>query len=271
MSCAAATFHLRASLAARGVATQTTLFPNRAYPTWIARVATLGVGDTDDPLAELGGFIAQRHTNRGPFMGMPVPDEVVATLRAAAEVEGAWLLPFDAEYDRVRIVALVMEGDHQQWSDPRFRAELSQWIRPVGAPSQDGMASHLLGGGALPTAIARWVVRTVDLGTRTAATDRDLAAASPMVAVLGTDGDGPKDWARAGMALDRVLLELTGEGLSASFLNQPVEVPTLRSDLHAILHERGRAGFAQVVLRIGYGPDAAPTPRRDLRDVILEA
>lgn len=269
MSCAAATFHLRASLAARGVETDLALFPNERYPTWVARVAAVGARTDAGEYENLAEAIPQRRTNRGPFLGMPVPDEVLAALRDAAAREGAWLEPFDAEHDRVAVVALVMEGDHQQWSDPGFRDELARWIRPAGSDARDGLSARAIGAGAVPEALARWVVRTVDLGTRRAQSDRDLVEASPMVAVLGTDGDSREDWARAGLALDRVLLALTAEGLAASFLNQPVESPALRAQLHARLAERGRSGYAQAVLRIGYGPEAPASPRRAVEDVIV--
>lgn len=269
MSCAAATFHLRASLAARGIETECELFPNEKYPTWIARVSVVGARTEPGELGELAEAIAQRRTNRGPFMGMPVPDDVVEIVREAAVLEGAWLLPFDAEHDRVEIIALVMDGDHQQWGDARFRDELAAWIRPAGSDARDGLPARALGAGAVPDSVARWVVRTVDLGTRMAKTDRDLVEASPMLAVLGTDGDTPEDWARAGMALDRVLLALTAEGLSASFMNQPVEVAPLRAQLHTLLRDRGRGGYAQAVLRIGFGPEAPATPRRAIEDVIM--
>lgn len=269
MSCAAATFHLRASLAARGIETETSLFPNDAFPTWVARVNAVGVRTEPGELGELAEAIPQRRTNRGPYLGMPVPDDVVEIIREAAVLEGAWLLPFDAEHDRVQIVALVMDGDHQQWADSRFREELAAWIRPMGSEAHDGLTSRTIGAGPVPASVARWVVRTVDLGTRMAQTDRDLVEASPMVAVLGTDGDTPKDWARAGMALDRVLLALTAEGLSASFMNQPVEVAPLRNQLHTLLRDRGFGGYAHAVLRIGFGPEAPASPRRPVEDVIL--
>jgi hypothetical protein len=89
--------------------------------------------------------------------------------------------------------------------------------------------------------------------------------------VLGTDGDTPRDWLRAGEALSRVLLVATAEGLSASFLNQPVERPELRylvRDLVVVDGQAERDMKPQVVLRLGYGPDVGPTARRPLREVL---
>ncbi|MEO7980641.1 MAG: hypothetical protein ABI807_07100 [Sporichthyaceae bacterium] len=43
----------------------------------------------------------------------------------------------------------------------------------------------------------------------------------PAISVLSTAHDRPTDWVRAGQALERLLLEATRAGVSASFLNQP--------------------------------------------------
>jgi hypothetical protein len=70
----------------------------------------------------------------------------------------------------------------------------------------------------------------------------------------------------AGQALERVLLRAQAEGVSASFLNQPVEVRELRLRLRDALGERG---FPQGVLRMGYGPPVRPTPRRPVTEVLV--
>jgi hypothetical protein len=62
-----------------------------------------------------------------------------------------------------------------------------------------------------------------------------------------------------------VLLRATQNELSASFLNQPVELPDLRPRVTEL---SGRTGWAQAILRVGYGPQVQSTPRRPLRDVV---
>ncbi len=56
------------------------------------------------------------------------------------------------------------------------------------------------------------------------------------------------------------------KGVWASFVNQPIEVPSLRAALREIL---GRTDFPQIVLRMGYGQEVAPTPRRSVSEVLL--
>jgi hypothetical protein len=64
-----------------------------------------------------------------------------------------------------------------------------------------------------------------------------------------------------------VLLEACASGLQASFVNQPIEIPTLRARLCRTL---GRTDCPQVVIRLGYGHPAPFTPRRSVHDVLRE-
>ena len=124
---------------------------------------------------------------------------------------------------------------------------------------------------SLPTLavpVAQWVVRTFDLGGGVAAKDQQLAEGSPLLAVLGTDTDEPRDWLLAGQALERLLLVACRNGLQASYLNQPVQVYSLRSKLQDMIP----GGYPQILIRLGYPIekiDAAP--RRSVDDVIEPA
>jgi hypothetical protein len=90
----------------------------------------------------------------------------------------------------------------------------------------------------------------------------------PILGVLCTPADRPLDWVSAGRALSAVLLEATVAGAHASYLNQPVELPALRSDLRNALQLQGEA---QSVLRLGVGAEVEPTPRRPIEDMRFRA
>ena len=101
-----------------------------------------------------------------------------------------------------------------------------------------------------------------------AADDEELDLGAPVLAVLTTAGDDPRSWLVAGETLARVLLRGRVDHLWASFLGQAIEVPTAR----AALRERlGLVGWPQLVLRLGYAGDRAPTPRRPLADQLFES
>jgi len=87
---------------------------------------------------------------------------------------------------------------------------------------------------------------------------------TPTVVVLSTMHDERVDWVRAGQALQRVLLEVTGAGLAASFLNQPLEHEALRGLVRSPLTGVGQS---HMIMRIGYGDPVPATPRRPLSAV----
>ena len=86
----------------------------------------------------------------------------------------------------------------------------------------------------------------------------------PVVGVLCTHGDEQRDWLVAGQALAALLLLAHVEGAHASYLNQPVEEPAVRRQLHDQL---SLPGHAQLVLRLGRGSDVTAPPRRSVHDV----
>ena len=111
------------------------------------------------------------------------------------------------------------------------------------------------------------IIRTVDWGKGQAAKDRQLAAGSPVLAALGTTDDTAAAWLGAGQPLERTLLRARAEGVWASFLNQPIQVPELRTKLERVLELNG---FAQLLLRMGFGPQVQPTPRRPVEEVLID-
>ena len=207
-----------------------------------------------------------RRTNRRAFEPRPVPRELLALLAESVRQEGAWMRVVTDEREKHAIADLVAEGDRRQADDPAFRRELAEWIRSNHSRAGDGIPGYSQGVGDLASLAGPWIIRTFDWGNGRAACDRQLAEGSPALVVLGTDDDTPEAWVRAGEALARMLLLATLHGLSASFLNQPIEIAELRQRLTYTL---GLVGPPQLLLRLGYGPEVPPTPRRDLEDVLL--
>jgi hypothetical protein len=114
------------------------------------------------------------------------------------------------------------------------------------------------------------LLRLRNPGRSEADRDRRRTLASKALLLLTMPRDGKSEWIAAGEALQRVLLRATSAGLYASYLNQPIEVEDLRSRLRQVI---GEPGQPQVMLRLGYGLDVRPTPRRAVDTVLrrLEA
>lgn len=267
ISCGAACFNLR--LAAR----------HFGYLAWMDNcmlnqqpelLVRLGLGmkvATDKDDERLFAAIPLRHTNRSAYDERAVPEKMLTQLQHDAGQEGTWLHIVQDEPTRQAITQLIVAGDREQWADKRFRHELAEWVRPGDTENSDGLPGSAQAKGSIHQMASPFVVRTFDLWREEAARDRQLTAAAPAFAVLGTFSDTRADWFAAGQALERVLLRACANGLQTSFVNQPIEVPSLRDWLGKILM---RDDFPQLVIRIGYGEPRITTSRRCVRDVLLE-
>jgi hypothetical protein len=265
LSCGAALYFVRAVVRVMGHEPLVALAPDPSDPDLLA---TVRVGATHEPTAldhRLVNAMFARRTHRRRFMDLAVNDDLLGLLEEAASSEGAWLAWVEQAGARAALADLIAQADRLQWEDPLFRDELAAWTRPNKGDHRDGVPGYAMGQSDVRAALGPFMIRTFDMGAGRAARDRELAEHSPLLAVLGTPGDGVTDWLLAGQALGRVLLQATVEGVSASYLNQPVEVPSLRARLSTVTD---RAGAHQVVMRMGYGYQVRGTPRRDVTDVL---
>ena len=266
MSCGAALLHLRVAVRYFGYVPWLERFPGSAGTNPIAR---LSLGDRRKASREeraLFASIPRRRTHRTPFEDRKVSRLLLLELQMAASDEGAWLYVLRKQNARNEVADLVAEGDQIQGADKRFRRELSEWVRPNRTARGDGVPGYAFGIGDLASHFAPFAAERLRWGQRKAARDRRLVASSPVLAVVGTDTDTPLGWLAAGQALARVVLRARADDVMVSCLNQPVEVADLRSRLLDIL---GRPGFPQVVLRLGYGSELKPTPRRMVSEVLI--
>ena len=231
-------------------------------------LATLRLGQRGAPPATRALFdaIRSRHSNRNRYLPRPVTTEHLDRLAACAISESAWLTPVTDRSTVTAIADLIAQGDRIKWREDVFRLELAERIIPNKGRRRDGMPGYAFG---IPGPLARlapFVVRHTDLGWLRAHSDRALALATPVLAVIGTDRDDPIAWMAAGRAMSHILLRATADGLATSFLSQPIEVPTLRSRLADLLNPDG---YPQLLLRVGYPRSLSrPAPRRPLSDVL---
>ncbi len=264
MSCGAALFHLRTGLRCFGHEAVTEYLPEPKRPDLLARLRRGRACRPDTRCLKLFTAIPRRRTDRGAFSGRPIAASTSQAILREAAAEGAWMVRLHP-HDKVAVALLVADGDRKQFADPAFRRELARWLVPRGSARRDGIPMVKKDvATALPLA-GPALVRSFDRGGGIAARERELATGSPMLAVLGTMTDEPRDWIAAGEAMEATLLRATAFGLGASFLNQAIEEPELRAPISRAARP---TGFAQLVLRFGWGREVPPTPRRRLEDVV---
>jgi hypothetical protein len=265
ISCGAALQNIRIALRHWGFAAKVEILPHASTPDVLARVQVGGPRVRSRLNDLLFGAIQKRHTNRAPFLPDPVPPRLVAAFRAAAELEGAWLYQTTDGTLRPMLADLVAKADRDQWVDDHFRHEHTSWMRPNAGPVRDGLPGYVFGMSDFVARLAPALLRRMPVGRAWARHDRALALDAPLLVMLGTPGDTPRHWMETGQALQLVLLIAAAHGVAASFLNQPLQVPRLRTRIRSRL---GLSGYPQIVLRMGYAPPTRATPRRDLSEVL---
>ncbi|MEU9743560.1 nitroreductase family protein [Micromonospora chersina] len=261
LSCGAALHHARVFLAAAGWAVTVERRPDPADPALLARLRATGPAHLDVAAARLVDAIPRRRTDRRAYGDRPVPEPVLARLRAAVEAEDAHLHIVRPDQMPMLAVSTGRAAD-AELADPAYREELRRWTdRPAGS------------GDGVPTATAvRPGPRRVPLrdyapggaAGLTAGADFDRGAA---YLILFGEQDEPAAWLRGGEALSALLLTATAEGLASAPLSDAIEVAWPRRMMRDLL---AGIGDPYLVVRVGWGPDddLPPAPRRTPADVI---
>jgi nitroreductase len=273
ISCGAALFNLRVAADHLGFRPRVRLLPSSSDPTLVATLEVDHAHARPGPLDELYGALSRRRTNRFPFSNRQIPWSVVARLSEAVTRENGLLRVYADPTHVQRLVGALHDAEREERAAPALGEERSAWV---------GDDRH---GDGIPTSALG--PRPVDPGTPF----RDLAVHTevretaafentPTVALLSTVFDSPLDWVRAGQALERALLVLTNAGLSASFMNQPLEQAGLFASFMSQPLEKEHLcrpvrssdtglGRTHMILRLGYGATPAPpTPRRPISAVL---
>jgi hypothetical protein len=255
----AATFNLRCAAESLGYGTWLGLAPYPEEPDLLARIVVEPTSTPDEELRDLAQQIPRRHTDRRPSAAEPLTLSTrVALLQAAyaEEAELTWL----GEPEVRAVVDMVLDTDLREVHDWHRRAERARWVG--GDRTTEGIPSTALGprSTSYPAAVRDMATRPVDR-MRTETTFEE----HPDLAILSTAGDQPADQVAAGLALERVLLTAAREGVSASFLNQPLEFDDLR---RAVQRLTQRPGHAHMIIRFAHGRPGNGTGRRPVSDFL---
>ncbi|MEU9827288.1 Acg family FMN-binding oxidoreductase [Micromonospora chersina] len=261
LSCGAALHHARVFLAAAGWAVTVERRPDPADPALLARLRATGPADLDVAAARLVEAIPRRRTDRRAYGDRPVPEPVLARLRAAVEAEDAHLHIVRPDQMPMLAVSTGRAAD-AELADPAYREELRRWTdRPAGS------------GDGVPTATAvRPAPRRVPLRDHAPGGAAGLGAGAGFdrgaaYLILFGEQDEPGAWLRGGEALSALLLTATAEGLASAPLSDAIEVAWPRRMMRDLL---AGIGDPYLVVRVGWGPDddLPPAPRRTPADVI---
>lgn len=266
--------HLFASLgcAAENIVQAAAAFGLQAQPAFDAAIGGLRIDL--EPAAQrktaLFQAIPDRQTTRADFEPRPVPPAHLRLLQTAGSGNGVRMLTYTGWPQRQQILAYLIAANSAQMDDHAFVDELTSWIRfsyDEALASRDGLFAKTTGNPVLPGRIGRSLFGLV---FRKNAENRKYELQlknSAGIAVLASDRDDPAHWIEAGRCCQRFALQATALGLRYSFINQPVEVPSVRGQLASYLELGGRR--PDLVMRFGYGPGLPRSLRRPVEQIII--
>lgn len=243
MSCGAALENIELALRHSGYDPQVALFPSGSNPDLLARVE-LGPRREPTPFGELVYAQIRRPPLTDRTAPVAVHAHLLSLLEGAAESTDAWLRPVTEAEQREIVSELVAESVEVRAGDWSYRREVAGILRTASS-----MRPPRRRWSALPVSLTPAVVRWLPWGGTRARRAKRLVREAPLLAVLGTRGDTPRDWIAAGAALQLVRLVAAAKGVVVTSFNEPVEVAGQRLRLRDAIRT---SGFPQLVLRIGF-------------------
>ena len=235
---------------------------------FIAVRLTPSASRPDTPLFDA---IPHRQNNRSVYEDRAVPLPDLSRIAAVPAAPGVSPLLLTDTARKEAAIEYIKAGDRSQFGDPAFVKELVSWIRfnaPEALHSFDGLYTRCTGNPDVPRWLGREFLSGASAGQQ-ADTSAKKARSSSGLIVLASALDDKQHWIETGRVYERLALTFTALGVQVAFLNQPAEVPELRSQFQSYLG-LGSA-LPQLLLRFGYAPALPHSLRRPVEDVLAEA
>ncbi len=220
--------------------------------------------------SNLFAAIPKRQCSRVIYDRRPVPPHVVRGLTNAASAYGIEAI-FVTDTKRMEaVLELVIDGNSRQIDDPAFVEELRDWIRfnpDDAAATRDGLYAASSGNPTMPAWLGRRLFGVFfDKEIENDKYAKQVRSSAGIVIFVAAT-DNREGWFNAGRAYQRFALQATVDGLKHAFLNQAVEVPSVRRALQSFLGAGDRR--PNLVVRYGYGPVMPKSLRRSVDAVIV--
>jgi len=265
ISCGAALYTLRLAARQHRLVGRATLLPDPEQPRHLGSVTLRSGPPPTAPERRLYAAVPRRHTHRGPFSDRPLDPALRAELTAVAAVDGARLRFVARPSALGRLAELTRLAQRVQSDDPAWRAEVTAWTPSPGSARRDGVPATAYEAHPTPS-LDGLPPRDFDLH-RDWGRERSTRASGGSLALLSTDGDLPRHWLRAGMALQHLALRAAADWAFATYYTQALELPQLRA---VIRMETDRSSYPQMLLRLGYAGYAPSTPRRPVAELLRD-
>ncbi|GAB4416639.1 MAG: nitroreductase family protein [Anaerolineales bacterium] len=213
--------------------------------------------------------ISLRQNTRSEYDGRPIKNEDLDQLQALLLEPGVALRFVTTSVEMETVLEYVNQGNLSQYRNQAFLDELIYWLRfnkKEALASLDGLYSRCSGNPEVP----RWLGKMFVAGTKPqqqAELDAKKLRSSPGAVVIASESDDKTAWVRTGQVYERLALTMTGLNIKSAFLNQPIEVSTLRGQFQSAMGMG--SSLPQLLLRFGYAEAMPRSLRRPVEQVLI--
>ena len=214
--------------------------------------------------------IAERQCTRGDYDGKPISNDELRRLERAGTGNGVRVMLLTERAAMEKVLAYVVAGNTAQMDNPAFVAELKEWIRFSASEAQstgDGLFAATTGNPTMP----RWLASRAMSLLYTPKSENDRYArqirSSAGIAVFASAASDKAHWIEAGRCYERFALQATALGLRNAFVNQPVEIGSIRPQFASALGLGSQR--PDLVVRFGRGSLMPMSMRRPVQSVLV--
>lgn len=220
-------------------------------------------------VSPLFNAIHARQCTRGDYDGKPLSSEELGLLERAGTSNGVRMLIWADRPAMERVLDHVVQANTTQMADPAFVSELKSWIRFNGRDAVrtgDGLFSVSSGNPSIPTWLGElafgWFYTPKGENDKYA---RQIRSSAGIAVFVGQVAD-KSHWVEVGRCYERFALQATALGIRNAFLNQPLEVRSIRPQFAAAIGLTDQR--PDLVVRFGRGPALPSSLRRPVQAVL---
>jgi len=215
--------------------------------------------------------IPKRHTNRREYNKQQIPAADLKKIGSVPTENGVTCLMLTEPDDDIeQIIDLVREGNRIQMNDNAFMDEIVSWIRFSDSEAEkhlDGLTSRAMGSPSVPGWLGRMFMRIfVSAKSQSKTDEKNIRSSSALMVIISKNND-KRSWVDVGRSFERIVLTLTTLNIENAHLNQPCEVPQLKTQLQQ--HIALGSAHPQLLLRLGYAEPLPRSPRRPHQYVLI--
>ncbi len=230
----------------------------------------ISLENTKSTSSNLFNAITERQSTRTEYENKTLSLEELRSLEAVGLGKGVNILIFTEKNMTEKILEYILLANSIQLKDQAFIKELKTWVRfnkNEAVQKKDGLFSLAAGNPSIPTWMGNLFFDFIlDSKSENEKYVKQVRSSSG-IAIFTSDSNHEENWIEVGRCYERFALLATSLGIRNAFLNQPIEVPTLKHQFETFLGLGDQR--ADLIVRFGRGRLMPRSLRRPLDAVII--